>query len=194
MNDATDNSLFRGIDEIRNSWGWFLALGILLILLGMSCMVFQAVATFATVAVLGWILLITGVLAFIQAFRTGTWSGFLLQLLAALFRGVTGFLLVRYPLLGAESLTMVLASLLIVGGMFRGIGSAMVKLPRWGWAAFSGAVSVLLGCLLLAQMPISGLWFIGFAIGVDLVFDGTAMVGFSTAIHNLPRRLALHAA
>jgi uncharacterized membrane protein HdeD (DUF308 family) len=194
MTDATDNSLIAGIDEIRGSWGWFLALGILLILLGMCCIAFDVSATFATVAVFGWVLLISGVLALIHSFRTGTWSGFLLYLLSAVFRGVTGYLLIRHPVLGAETLTLVLASLLIVGGMFRSIGSGVVKFPRWGWAVFSGVVSIVLGFMLLAQMPISGIWFIGFAIGADLMFDGIAMTGFATAIHNLPRRIAFGAA
>jgi len=48
--------------------------------------------------------------------------------------------------------------------------------------------------MLLAQMPISGLWFIGFAIGVDLIASGIAEIGFATAIHSLPSRAAFGAA
>ena len=95
-------------------------------------------------------------------------GGFFLYLLSAVFRGVTGYMLIRYPLMGAETLTLVLASFFIVGGVFRAVGSAVAKFPRWGWAVFSGVVSTIIGAMLLAQMPISGLWFIGFAIGIDL--------------------------
>jgi uncharacterized membrane protein HdeD (DUF308 family) len=49
-------------------------------------------------------------------------------------------------------------------------------------------VTVALGIMLLAQMPISGIWFIGFAIGVDLIFDGTAIH------HGLQGRTAFRAA
>ena len=59
----------------------------------------------------------------------------------------------------------------------------MLQLPRWGWSVFSGVVSVLLGFLLLAQMPVSSVWFIGFAIGIDLICDGVSLIGFATAIH-----------
>jgi uncharacterized membrane protein HdeD (DUF308 family) len=103
---------------------------------------------------------------------------------------VTGFLLIRYPLMGAESLTLVLASFFIVGGVFRAIGSSVAKFPRWGWAVFSGVLSTILGITLLVQMPISGLWFVGFAIGIDLIFAGVAEIGFATAIHSLPNRTA----
>jgi len=47
--------------------------------------------------------------------------------------------------------------------------------------------------MLLAQMPVSSVWFIGFAIGVDLICDGASLIGFATAIHSLPH-LALERA
>ncbi len=189
-----DNPLIAGLDEVRNSWGWFLALGILLTILGVACIICDVTATFATVLVFGWLLLIGGVFALIQAFTIGSWSGFFLYLLSALFRGFTGYLLVRYPVIGAESLTLVLSSFFIVGGLFRAIGSGMAKFPRWGWGVFSGIVSVVLGVMVLWQMPITGIWFIGFAVGVDLIVDGVAVTSFASAIHHLPKRTVLEAA
>jgi uncharacterized membrane protein HdeD (DUF308 family) len=35
-------------------------------------------------------------------------------------------------------------------------------------------------------LSLVGVWFIGFAIGVDLIFDGIALVGLATAIHRIP--------
>ena len=194
MSDLTYNPLVAGIEEIRGSWGWFLVLGILLAILGVACIAFDVTATFTTVLVFGWILLISGVVALVHSFRTGTWSGFFLYLLSALFRGFTGYLLIRYPITGAETLTLVLASFFIVGGLFRAIGSGMAKFPRWGWSVFSGVVAVLLGIMLLAQMPLSSIWFIGFAIGVDLIVDGLAVIGFATAIHASPEGTVYRAA
>ena len=173
------------MEEDGNSWGWLLALGILLMLLGAICIIGDVTATFATVLVFGWLLLISGIIALVHAFRTRNWSGFFLNLLSALFRGFTGYLLIRYPLAGAGSLTLILASFFVVSGMFRAIAAGMMKFPRWGWAVFSGVVSVALGVILLAQMPLSSIWFIGFAIGVDLIFDGASLVGFGTAIHQI---------
>ena len=187
-------SLAGSIEEPRHSWGWFLALGILFILLGTICVVANVSATFATVFVFGWILLFSGVMALIHAFRTHTWSGFLLSLLTAVFRGFTGYLLIRYPLVGATGLTLVLASFFVVAGVFRAVGAGMLKLPSWGWSVFSGVLSVALGTMLLAQMPVSSVWFIGFAIGLDLIFDGVSLIGFATAVHNLPAVATFRAA
>jgi uncharacterized membrane protein HdeD (DUF308 family) len=179
------NPLAAGIEEIRSSWGWFLALGILFLLLGAVCVIGDVSATFATVLVFGWLLMFSGIFGLVHAFRTHSWQGFLLSLLSAVFRGVTGYLLIRYPLAGAASLTLVLASFFIVGGLFRAIGAGMLKFPRWSWSVFSGIVSLGLGIMLLAQMPVSSVWFIGFAVGLDLIFDGASLIGFATALHKL---------
>jgi len=187
-------SLASTFNEVRSSWGWFLTLGVLFILFGAACVVSDVTATFATVLVFGWILLFSGVAALVHAFRTHTSRGFFLSLLTALFRGFTGYLLIRYPLVGAASLTLILASFFVVSGLFRAIGAGMLKLPRWGWAVFSGILSVVLGTMLLVQMPASSVWFIGFAIGVDLIFDGVSLIGFATALHSLPETAAFKTA
>jgi len=151
-----------------------LALGIAFIVLGTLCILGDVTATFATVLFFGWLLLISGIIALVHAFTAGTWQGSLLYVLSG------------YPQAGALSLTILLASFFIVGGLFRSIGAGMLQFPRWGWAAFSGVLSVVLGVLLLVQLPLSSVWFIGFAIGVDLIFDGAALVGLATAIHRIP--------
>jgi uncharacterized membrane protein HdeD (DUF308 family) len=80
----------------------------------------------------------------------------------------------------------VLGSFFSIGGLFCAIGSYMAKLPMWGWAIFSGILSVVLGIIVLWQMPITSLWFIGFAVGFDLILDGIAVCAFAHAIHHLP--------
>ncbi|MGO8857937.1 MAG: HdeD family acid-resistance protein [Steroidobacteraceae bacterium] len=175
-----------GLDEIHNSWGWFVALGVALIALGGVCIVYNATATEATVLAFGWLLLVGGVFSLIQAFRTRTWSGFFLFLLSGLLRGFTGYLLIRYPLAGETSLTLVLASFFVVGGVFRAVGAGTLQLPQWGWAAFSGLVSVALGVMLLMQLPTSSLWFIGLAIGIDFIFDGASFIALGAALRGVP--------
>jgi uncharacterized membrane protein HdeD (DUF308 family) len=185
-NQWITNPLLSGINEIRRSWGWFLTLGISFILLGAVCIICCIPATHVTMLVFGWLLLFSGIVAMIEAFRVRSWNGFLLYLLSALLRGFTGYLLIRYPEGGAFGFTIVLASFFIVGGLFRAIGSSVLQFPRWGWAFFSGLVSFTLGILLLVMLPVSSVWFIGFALGVDMILDGTALIAFANAIHLLP--------
>jgi uncharacterized membrane protein HdeD (DUF308 family) len=51
---------------------------------------------------------------------------------------------------------------------------------------FAGLISVALGIFLLSTWPTASTFFIGMAIGIDLIFDGAALVGFASAIHSLP--------
>lgn len=175
-----------GLDELHQTWGWVLALGIALIVTGAVCISAASIATLATVLTFGWLLIFGAVISLIHAFQTRAASSFFLHLMSVLLRGVTGFLLIRYPLAGAVSLTLIVASFFIVGGLFRAIGSAELRFPRWGWAALSGLISVALGIVLLLQLPALSLWFLGFAIGVDLIFDGAAVSAAGLALHSLP--------
>jgi len=174
------------IDEIRKSWGWFLVLGILLTILGAVCIAKAQTATAFSILVLGWVLVFSGVFWLVSAFLTFNWSLFFLCLLNALLRGAVGYLLIRHPGAGAEGVTMVLAVLFIVGGLFRTTAASVIKFPWWGWTVFAGLVSLGLGVYLLATYPIASTYFIGIVIGIDLIFDGGALVAFAGAIHSLP--------
>jgi len=191
-NEFTDNPIAAGINEIRSSWGWFLFFGIALIIFGAICVVGNVAATFATVVVLGWFLIASGVLALIHSFQVHSWNGFFLLFLSALLRGFTGYVLIRYPYSGAAGITLVVASLFVVGGLFRATGAAMLKFPRWGWATFSGILSLVLGIMLLTSLPVSSVWFLGFAIGLDMIFDGASLISLAMAVHTLPKFGQLH--
>ena len=186
MNTLT--SLFEaGIEEVRKSWMWFLVAGTVLMLLGAACIVKSQTATTFSILALGWVLAISGVVWLVGALQTWTWGGFFVYLLNAIIRGVTGYLLIRHPDAGAAGITMVLAALFIVGGLFRAIVAGKIQFPRWGWTVFAGLVSVALGVYLLATWASTSTFFLGLAIGIDLVFDGASLVGFAGAIHSLPK-------
>ncbi|MFZ0964735.1 MAG: DUF308 domain-containing protein [Terriglobia bacterium] len=175
-----------GIEEVRKSWGWFLVVGILLMILGATCIVKAQTATTFSILALGWVLAISGVFWLIGSFQALGWGGFFIYLLNALIRGVTGYLLIRHPDAGAVGVTMVLAILFIVGGLFRTAGASVIRFPWWGWTAFAGLISIGLGVYLLAIWATASTFFVGIAIGVDLIFDSAGLIAFAAAIHSLP--------
>jgi len=174
------------IAAVRKSWVWFLLIGILLMVLGATCIVKAQTATTFSILVLGWILVISGVFWLVNSFLTVTVPIFFLFLLNALIRGGVGYLLIRHPNAGAEGVTMVLAVLFIVGGLFRTAGASVIKFPWWGWTVLSGIVAVVLGVYILANWPVASTFFVGIVIGVDLLFDGGALIAFGAAIRSLP--------
>ena len=86
------------------------------------------------------------------------------------------------PVLSAEVATMLMAVFFLVSGLFQFIGSIWVALPGWGWQAVDGIIAIVLGLLVLAQWPTSGLWVIGLFIGIDLIFYGAAWIALALGL------------
>ncbi len=181
------NPLAAGINEIRSYWGRFTALGIVFMTLGLFCIFYSAIATTATVLVVGWMLLIGGVMSLVQSVWVRNWSGFFLFFLNALLWSIIGYQLIRHPHEGAAGVTLVLGSLFVVGGLFRIVGASLLRFPSWAWAALSGFVSLVLGVLVLAHIPVMSVFFLGIVVGVDLLTDGIAFVAFGTQLHSIPK-------
>ncbi len=176
-----------GLEQVRKSWSRFLVLGILLTILGVVCVVQAPTATRFSILALGWVLVISAVLWLVNSFYAFSWHGFFLYLLNAIIRGVAGYLLIRHPNAGAEGITMLLAALFIVGGLFRAVGGTVIQFPRWGWMVFSGLISVILGIYLMSIWQTASTFFVGLFIGIDLILDGAALAGFAAALHSLPK-------
>ncbi len=175
-----------GLAQVRRSWGWFLVFGILLMILGFVCVAKAPTATRFSILALGWVLIISAVLWLVNSFYAYNWHGFFLYLLNAIIRGVCGYLLIRHPNAGAEGITMLLAALFIVGGLFRAIASSVIQFPKWGWTFVSGLVSLALGIYLMTIWQTASTFFVGLFIGIDLIFDGASLAGFASAIRSLP--------
>jgi uncharacterized membrane protein HdeD (DUF308 family) len=171
--------------EIIQYWGWFLAFGIGLVLIGVVAVVRSVTATIVSMLFFGWLLVLACGIEIAQAIVVGHWAGFFHHLLAAILFGVVGVLIVSRPLLSAEVATVVIALLFLIGGLFQLIGSLWVALPGWGWEAADGLISFVLGILVLAQWPASGLWVIGLFIGIDLIFYGAAWIALALGLRGM---------
>jgi uncharacterized membrane protein HdeD (DUF308 family) len=183
MNSQTlTANAFAGVDGAGNVRGWVIFAGITMLVLGGLAIAYDVTATLASVLVFGWLLLLAGVTQIVHAFQVRSWSGFFLYLLDGIIRATVGTLLVAYPGSGAVTLTLMLSVYFIVGGLFKTFGSIVLQFPSWGWSVASGLVSVALGVMLAMQWPVSGLWFIGFAVGLDLILYGWALLMFAAAI------------
>jgi len=142
-----------GVDAVVHmpvKWGWLLALGIVLIVVGTFSVVVSVVATLATVLLFGWLLLFTGAMEGVYAFHQSKWSGILLHVVNGVLAVVAGFLLVTNPAAGALVLTLLMAMFFMIGGLFRIFTPIVMHLPHRGWLLLSGIVTLLLGIFHLA--------------------------------------------
>ncbi|MCB8879206.1 HdeD family acid-resistance protein [Acidisoma cellulosilytica] len=164
-------------------WSWFVALGIIQIIVGVLCWIDVAAASIAGVVILGVLLLIGGVFQIVHAFTVRGWSGFLLYVLIGILYVLGGFLLMDEPVRGSLIITIVIAVMLIVSGIARLIVAATHRHMQGLWLVIlSGIVSFAVGIMLYASLPWSSLWVLGTLIAIELVFHGIAWVQFGFAL------------
>ena len=174
------NLLAWKVEDMRRKWGWFLALGIALIVIGIIALSTIPAATLVTVVVLGWLMVFGGIVETVNAFYAQGW-GIFLHLVGGILGILVGLLVITYPVAGALSWTLLFSAFFTVVGVYRMIVAARLKFPNWGWAAFDGAITFLLGIMLWVHWPYSGLWFLGFAVGISLILRGWSQIMFALA-------------
>jgi uncharacterized membrane protein HdeD (DUF308 family) len=174
---------------IRKNWGWLLALGMVQIIVGTLGVSFAFSSTLASVVILGVLLLIAAAAQMALAMLARDWDGFFLFLLLAFLYAVAGFLTLQYPLLAAEGLTLMLAALFLLVGLFRIAVSLLDHFPSWGWVLFNGVVAMLLGIAIWQRWPGSGLGVLGMLIGIELIVNGVTWAVLAVSVHNALARL-----
>jgi uncharacterized membrane protein HdeD (DUF308 family) len=177
--------MVRVTPEMIHNWGWFLAFGIVLLLLGIAAIVRSVTSTVASMAFFGWLLIFGSIIEFADAFMVGKWAGFFLHLLAAILFGVVGVLILVRPVISAEAATLLMSVFFLIGGLYQFVYALSTHVPGWGWQAANGAVASILGFLLMAQWPVSGLYAIGLFVGIDLLFYGGAWIALALDLHKL---------
>jgi uncharacterized membrane protein HdeD (DUF308 family) len=174
------------IHTLRSNWGWFLALGIVLIVVGILAMSMTFAAGLATVTVLGVLALVAAGAEFASAILSRRWEGVLQHLLIGALYAVFGFLILSRPGLALTTLTLLVAALFLVGGIFRIVIAASVRFHGWGWGIVGGVLEVVLGVMIWQDWPDSAVWAIGLLVGIDLLFTGWTWVILALGLRRLP--------
>ena len=194
MSTATDVRMARRVlrhelEAIRGNWGWILALGIILIVVGTIAVATPLVATLASAFAFGVLLLVGGIAQLVGVFWTRDWSGFFLSLLMGVLYLVLGVMFLRHPGEALIAMTLLLACALMVSGLFRIIGSLMYRFPFWGWTLAGGVISLLLGLYIYSQWPFDSFLIPGLFVGIDMIFTGWTWVMLSLAVKNVGSRI-----
>ncbi len=181
-----------GLEPLRAKSGWIVALGVVYLLAGILALASVVFATKVTVFVVGIMMLIAGAAEVVNAFQIKTWGKFLLWLAVGVLYIVAGFAVFENPLLAATFLTLLLAFCLIASGIMRiFLGFSMREGTPWTWVVLSGAITLVLGVIILAHWPVSGLYVLGVLLGVDLIFAGTGWIAVGLGLRRLTGRLAV---
>jgi uncharacterized membrane protein HdeD (DUF308 family) len=174
-------------NSLHAHWRLFLTEGIVLLILGILAIVVPPLATLAVEVLIGWLLLISGIVGLIATLRMRKAPGFGWSLLSAVIGIAAGVVLLRWPLSGALSLTLILTVFLTL----EGVASILYALEhkrelsgRWGVMLFSGLVDLVLAVMIFAGLPATAAWAIGLLIGINFVFGGCALIAMALHARN----------
>jgi uncharacterized membrane protein HdeD (DUF308 family) len=180
MSDLTASADLR---RPRTRWGWFVALGIAQLVLGVVAWFDVIAFTIAGVIFIGALLVVAGAFQVVHAFMDREWGAFALHLLVGILYVIGGLLLMGEPLEGSVIITILVAATLIIGGIMRiVIGARHRHMPGWGLIVASGVISLLVGLMLYFTLPWSGLWVVGTLIAVELIVHGVSWIQFGLTL------------
>jgi uncharacterized membrane protein HdeD (DUF308 family) len=168
--------------------GWAIALGVVLIILGLAALWNYVDATLVTTVIVGWVVVIAGVANIVGAFMSGAGGGWrILQGLLGVLFIIIGFNVIAEPLAGAIALTVVVGAMLIADGIFRIVATFMDRGTGGIWMILLGVLNILLGLWLWTGIPYSSVA-IGLFVGIELIVAGTAwlVAGFMTGPRTEP--------
>jgi uncharacterized membrane protein HdeD (DUF308 family) len=171
--------------EMIHHWGWFLIVGIALLLLGIAAVARSFAATVASMVFFGWLLVLASLIEFVDAFMVGHWAGFFSHVLLAILFGIVGLLIVVKPVISAEALTVLMSMFFLISGLYQLLASLWTHLPGWGWQALNGIIAAGMGVLILVQWPASGLWVIGLFVGIDLILFGWTWIALALNLRKM---------
>ncbi|HII07660.1 MAG TPA: HdeD family acid-resistance protein [Methanotrichaceae archaeon] len=168
------------IEILREYKGWFLWLGIALIILGIAAISLPMFVALGIDLIVGAILVIGGIIHIGHAFMSRKWKGFILGILVGIIYLVAGIIMLVHPLEGVLTLTLILVAFFIVDGLFNiGLALKIRPISGWFWPLFNGILALILAGLIWSAWPSSAAWAIGLLVGIDIIFSGIIMVGFA---------------
>jgi uncharacterized membrane protein HdeD (DUF308 family) len=185
--DQMETTRDREIISLALHWKRLLWIGVALIVVGTIALFTSVATTLFSVLLLGGFLIAGAVVRLVECFHEQGWRGRFSNLLLAVLYGVGGVYLLVRPGLSALSLTMLIGGFLVFGGLLRAIVAIATRFESWGWSLVGGALTALLGFLILRHWPSSGLWVIGTFVAVDLIMHGWTAIMLSLGIRDAHR-------
>lgn len=177
--EVAQNPIF---GKLKDRWGWILALGIIFLILGIIGLSMTFGLTMASMVFFGVLLLIGGVLQFVDAFKYRNWKGILWHIFISLLYIAGGVVVIFNPAIASTIFTAIIAFMLVLVGISRIIMSLLMKGEQgWIWVFLVGLVSLILGIIILSHWPVSGLWVIGLFIAIELIVSGWSYICIALA-------------
>jgi uncharacterized membrane protein HdeD (DUF308 family) len=170
-------------EKLRSARRWLIATGILSIVTGIVALAVPAAASVTTSIFIGWVLVFGGVVMVANSISNRSAGRSSVGIVSGLLTLIVGLYIVIFPLSGTVTLTFVLAVWFFALGTME-VMAALRARGRPGVAifAFSGLLSLILGALIVAELPSSAGWAIGLLVGINLLLWGIRALMFASLL------------
>ena len=168
---------------LGKNWKLLLPAGIISTVLGAIAIIVPPLAS-VTITYLVGILLLIGAVAFVaEAISRGSTGHRIWSALLAVLYVFAGVWLIINPVSGTITLTWILAIFFLLIGVLRLIAgiASRGKVPNAGWTIVNGVLSIVIAVLVIGDLPSSAAWAIGLLVGIQLLFDGFALIATAMA-------------
>jgi len=163
-------------ETVKRHSFWYLLQGGLMVLAGILALVYPVASSFAVVSLLGWLLIISGIVQGISLLDARKLPHFWLQLVSVALSVIVGVLLIRHRGEGLLVLTLLLLVYFMIEGFSKVIFALTIRpFPNWGWVLASGVVGILVALYLWASLPVTAIWLLGVLVGIQLICEGAAL-------------------
>lgn len=162
-------------DGARTGWGWILAYGLLVVLLGFLALMNPVVTGMATGLLLGAVLLVYGISAIASGLSSLSRRARCIEILLGILSILAAILTVFNPFASALSLALLIGAWLLVMGVFEIIGAFRSRHDRI-WRLLLGILDAGLGALVLFSGPPTGLAFLALIVALSLLLRGTFLI------------------
>ncbi len=162
-------------DTIRKRSLLFMLQAAVMVLAGVLALIFPAFMSTGLLALLGWLLILSGIVKIVSLVGATQVPYFWLELVTVALEILVGYLLIANPAAGLVAVTFLMLVLFLIVGITRVVFALMIRpIPDWIWVLASGLVAIACALILFANLPEAATWLVGFLLGVELIAVGAA--------------------
>jgi uncharacterized membrane protein HdeD (DUF308 family) len=172
--------------DVHKATTWSIVLSVLMIAAGVAAIGVPVIAGVTVTAIIGWLLVFSGLLHVAFAWRARRAGAVLWEVLLGIVYGAIGFYLLASPVAGLASLTLAIAIYLLIEGVLEFVLSFQLRpAPGSGWLLVDGVITLVLAVLIWSTWPSSALWVVGTLVGISMFFSGITRLMLSMAVRRI---------
>jgi uncharacterized membrane protein HdeD (DUF308 family) len=172
--------------DVHKATTWSIVLSVLMILAGVLAIALPSVAGVGITFVVAWLLIFSGALHFVYAWRAGNASAVVWEILLGILYGAIGFYMLTRPVVGLASLTFAIAAYLFIEGVLETFLSFQLRpAPGSGWLLFDGVVTLVLAVMIWSTWPTSASWVVGTLVGISMLFSGISRMMLALSVRRV---------